>query len=136
MKAGTCNVSIVFAAACKLRTVLELRGSTASFQRVGKGFTLRGQSTLQFRHRIVFRMSQLADWWIVRYGVVIVNVVISGHLVVVIVHTMVSLLLSESLVSLCVYEKITAVFQKCSFFLTVDAHRSQDLAYENDRNSR
>ncbi len=56
------------------------------FQRVGKGFTLRRRSILYFRHRSVFS-SHLADWWIVRYGVVIVSVVVvNGHVVVVIVH--------------------------------------------------
>jgi hypothetical protein len=86
MKVGTCGVYIVFITASKSRTVLELGGSTTPFQRVGKGFTLRRRSILYFRHRSVFS-SHLADWWIVRYGVVIVSVVVvNGHVVVVIVH--------------------------------------------------
>jgi hypothetical protein len=121
MKAGTCGVSIVFTAACKSRTVLELRGSTTPFQRVRKGFTLRRRSILYFRHRIVSR-SHLADWWIVRYGVFIASVVVvCGHVVivdvvvVVIVHGVVVVVRIVGILvrlrkNYCCYSKISLFF--------------------------
>jgi hypothetical protein len=82
---------------------------------------------------IVFR-SHLADWWIVRYGVVIVTVVVvSGHIVVVIVHDVVVVV---GIIGILVrLQKNYCCYSKMSIFLNVDAHRSQDLAYDNDCNS-